>query len=72
MTTELFLAAMALIFALPWTVLTATAHRRLGGPGGAANRHGHRAGAGLLGQARPEFQRVLFTPGVVQPLNGLA
>jgi Kef-type K+ transport system membrane component KefB len=71
-TTELFLIAMTLIFAVPYAIW------RLG-------RTDHWAplvvvqivtgillGPGVLGQVFPEYHRGLFTPAVVQSLNGIA
>ena len=71
-TTELFLIAMLIIFSLPYLLW------RLG-------RTDHWAplvvvqivtgillGPGVLGQALPEVYRTVFTPAVIQSLNGIA
>ncbi len=71
-TAELFLIAMTLIFALPYAVW------RLGRTEYWAPLvvvqilTGVLLGPGVLGAAWPEMHRALFTPAVVQSLNGLA
>ena len=71
-TTELFLAAMALIFALPWAVWRLLRTDDWAPLVVVQIVMGIVLGPGLLGQAMPEFHRALFTPAVVQSLNGLA
>ena len=71
-TTELFLIAMAVIFALPYAVW------RLGRTDYWAPLvvvqivTGIVLGPGVLGAAFPEAYRTVFTPAVVQALNGIA
>lgn len=71
-TTELFLIAMAIIFAFPYLVW------RLGRTEYYAPLvvvqiiAGIVLGPGVLGAAFPEYYDFVFTPGVVQTLNGLA
>jgi Kef-type K+ transport system membrane component KefB len=71
-TTELFLIAMLVVFTLPYLVW------RLGG-----TEHwaplvvvqiitGVLLGPGVLGAARPEVYAFVFTPAVIQSLNGIA
>ncbi len=71
-TTELFLAAMALIFALPWAVWRLLRTDDWAPLVVVQIVMGIVLGPGLLGQALPEFHQALFTPAVVQSLNGLA
>ncbi len=71
-TVELFLVAMAVIFALPYAIW------RLGRTDYWAPLvvvqivTGILLGPGLFGAAFPEIYRAVFTPAVVQSLNGLA
>ena len=71
-TTELFLIAMILIFAVPYLIW------RLGRTEYWAPLvvvqiiTGILLGPGVLGQAFPDYYRGVFTPGVVQALNGIA
>jgi Kef-type K+ transport system membrane component KefB len=71
-TTELFLIAMMLIFALPWLIW------RLGRTEYYAPLvvvqilTGILLGPGVLGQAFPDYYSFVFTPGVIQSLNGIA
>ncbi|HVS12302.1 MAG TPA: cation:proton antiporter [Thermoanaerobaculia bacterium] len=71
-TTEVFLIAMAIIFAVPYLVW------RLGRTDYWAPLvvvqivAGILLGPGLLGSAFPDYYRFVFTPEVVQSLNGLA
>ena len=71
-TTELFLIAMTLIFALPYAVW------RLGRTDYWAPLvvvqiiTGILLGPGVLGQMAPDVYRSVFTPAVVQALNGIA
>ena len=71
-TTELFLIAMAIIFAVPYLVW------RLGRTDYWAPLvvvqivAGVLLGPGVLGSAFPDYYRFVFTPEVVQSLNGLA
>jgi len=71
-TTELFLIAMAVIFSLPWLVW------RLGRTDYWAPLvvvqiiAGILLGPGVLGQVAPEAYRFVFTPAVIQSLNGIA
>ncbi len=71
-TTELFLVAMVLIFAVPYLIW------RLGRTDYWAPLvvvqivTGILLGPGLLGAAFPEAYRAVFTPAVVQSLNGIA
>ena len=71
-TTELFLAAMVLIFALPWAVWRLLRTDDWAPLVVVQIVMGIVLGPGLLGQAMPEFHQALFTPAVVQSLNGLA
>ena len=71
-TTELFLIAMTLIFAVPYAIW------RLGRTDYWAPLvvvqiiTGILLGPGVLGQAFPDHHRAVFTPAVVQALNGIA
>ena len=71
-TTELFLIAMAMIFALPWLIW------RLGNTDYYAPLvviqilTGILLGPGVLGAAFPDYYHFVFTPAVVQTLNGVA
>lgn len=71
-TTELFLIAMAVIFSLPWLVW------RLGRTDYWAPLvvvqivAGILLGPGVLGRVAPEAYTFVFTPAVVQSLNGIA
>ena len=71
-TTELFLIAMAIIFSLPWLIW------RLGRTDYYAPLvvvqiiAGILLGPGLLGRVFPDYYQFVFTPAVVQSLNGIA
>ena len=71
-TTELFLIAMAIIFAVPYLIW------RIGKTDYWAPlvvvqiATGILLGPGLLGKAFPEYYAFVFTPAVVQSLNGIA
>ena len=71
-TTELFLIAMAIIFSVPWLVW------RLGRTDYYAPLvvvqiiAGILLGPGVLGRAFPDYYQFVFTPAVVQSLNGIA
>ncbi|PKO66045.1 MAG: cation/H(+) antiporter [Betaproteobacteria bacterium HGW-Betaproteobacteria-16] len=71
-TTELFLIAMAVIFSLPWLVW------RLGRTDYWAPlvvvqiMAGILLGPGVLGRVAPEAYTFVFTPAVIQSLNGIA
>lgn len=71
-TTEIFLIAMAIIFTVPYLVW------RLGGTDYFAPLvvvqiiTGILLGPGVLGWAFPEYYQFVFSPGVVQSLNGVA
>ncbi|MFT3760273.1 cation:proton antiporter [Thauera sp.] len=71
-TTELFLIAMAMIFALPWLIW------RLGNTDYYAPLvviqilTGILLGPGVLGAAFPDYYHFVFTPAVVQTLTGIA
>lgn len=71
-TTELFLIAMAIIFSLPWLIW------RLGRTDYYAPLvvvqiiTGILLGPGLLGRVFPDYYQFVFTPAVVQSLNGIA
>ena len=71
-TTEIFLIAMAITFALPYLVW------RLGGTDYFAPLvivqilSGIVLGPGLLGRAFPEYYQFVFNPQVVGSLNGIA
>ncbi len=71
-TTELFLAALALIFALPWAVWRLLRTDDWAPLVVVQIVMGIVLGPGLLGQALPDLHRALFTPAVVQSLAGLA
>lgn len=71
-TAELFLIAMAVIFGVPWLIW------RLGRTDYYAPLvvvqilTGIALGPGVLGQAFPDMHGALFTPAVIQSLNGIA
>ncbi len=71
-TTEIFLIAMLLIFAVPWLIW------RLGRTEYYAPLvvvqilTGILLGPGVLGQAFPDYYSFVFTPPVIQSLNGIA
>ena len=71
-TTEVFLIAMAIIFTVPWLIW------RLGRTDYYAPLvvvqiiAGILLGPGVLGRVVPEYYRFVFTPAVVQSLNGIA
>ena len=70
-TTELFLIAMAVIFSLPWLIW------RLGrtdywAPLVVQIVTGILLGPGVLGRVAPEAYQFVFTPAVIQSLNGVA
>ncbi|WP_234083334.1 cation:proton antiporter [Azonexus sp. R2A61] len=71
-TTEIYLLAMLLIFAVPWLIW------RLGRTDYYAPLvvvqilTGILLGPGLLGQVFPDYYRFVFTPAVIQSLNGIA
>ncbi|MFA7293511.1 MAG: cation:proton antiporter [Rhodocyclaceae bacterium] len=71
-TTECFLIAMAIIFSLPWLIW------RLGRTDYYAPLvvvqiiTGVLLGPGILGKAYPDYYQFVFTPAVVQSLNGIA
>lgn len=71
-TTELFLVAMTLIFALPWLVWRLLRTDHWAPLVVVQIVTGVVLGPGLLGQAFPELYRGIFTPAVVQSLNGIA
>jgi Kef-type K+ transport system membrane component KefB len=71
-TTELFLIAMILIFALPY-LLWRLGRTEYWAPLVVVQIiTGILLGPGVLGQAFPDAYRGVFTPGVVQALNGIA
>ena len=71
-TSELFLIAMTIIFSLPWLIW------RLGNTDYYAPLvvvqiiAGILLGPGVLGRVYPEYYQFVFTPAVVQSLNGIA
>ena len=71
-TTEVFLIALALIFALPWLIW------RLGRTEYYAPLvvvqilTGILLGPGVLGEIYPDYYNFVFSPQVVQSLNGIA
>ena len=71
-TTEIFLIAMAIIFTVPWLIW------RLGRTDYWAPLvvvqiiTGILLGPGVLGKAFPEFHQFVFSPAVIQSLNGVA
>ena len=71
-TTELFLIAMTIIFTVPWLIW------RLGRTDYFAPLvvvqiiAGILLGPGILGRAFPDYYAFVFTPGVIQSLNGVA
>ncbi len=71
-TTELFLVAMTLIFGLPWLVWRLLRTDHWAPLVVVQIVTGVVLGPGLLGQAFPELYRGIFTPAVVQSLNGIA
>jgi Kef-type K+ transport system membrane component KefB len=71
-TIELFLVAMTLIFALPWLVWRLLRTDHWAPLVVVQIVTGVVLGPGLLGQAYPEVYRGIFTPAVVQSLNGIA
>jgi Kef-type K+ transport system membrane component KefB len=71
-TLELFLAAMALIFALPWALWRLLRTDAWAPLVVVQIVMGILLGPAVLGQAFPAFHQALFTPAVVQILSGLA
>jgi Kef-type K+ transport system membrane component KefB len=71
-TTEAFLAAMVLIFAVPWLVWRLLDTDHVAPLVVVQIIMGILLGPGVLGQACPACHQAVFTPAVVQALNGLA
>lgn len=71
-TTERFLIAMLVIFALPWALWRLGRTERWAPLVVVQIVCGILLGPGLLGAAFPELYGAVFTPAVIQSLNGLA
>ena len=71
-TTELFLVAMLVIFTLPWLVWRLGRTERWAPLVVVQIVTGIALGPGVLGAAWPEAYQAVFTPAVIQSLNGLA
>ena len=71
-TTEVFLIAMAIIFYCPLFDLAAGSHRLLHAICVGTNLHWVLLGPGVLGKAFPDYYTFVFSPPVVQSLNGIA
>jgi Kef-type K+ transport system membrane component KefB len=71
-TTELFLIAMILIFALPWLIWRIGRTEYYAPLVVVQILTGILLGPGVLGQAFPDYYTFVFTPPVIQSLNGIA
>jgi len=71
-TTELFLVAMVLVFSIPWLVWRLLRTETFAPLVVVQIIAGIVLGPGVLGQAAPELHATVFTPAVIQSLNGLA
>jgi Kef-type K+ transport system membrane component KefB len=71
-TTELVLAALLIVFALPWGLWRLLRRDDWAPLVVVQIFSGILLGPGVLGQALPELHRALFTPAVVQSLSALA
>ena len=71
-TTELFLIAMMLIFAVPWLIWRIGRTEYYAPLVVVQILTGILLGPGVLGQAFPEYYQFVFTPAVIQSLNGIA
>ena len=71
-TTEVFLIAMAIIFYCSLFDLAARSHRLLRAIVGGANHDWVLLGSGILGKAFPDYYTFVFSPPMVQSLNGIA
>ncbi|MCU0958307.1 MAG: cation:proton antiporter [Hydrogenophaga sp.] len=71
-TTELFLVAMVLVFSLPWLVWRLLRTEAFAPLVVVQILAGILLGPGMLGQVAPELHATVFTPAVIQSLNGLA
>jgi Kef-type K+ transport system membrane component KefB len=71
-TTELFLIAMILIFAVPWLIWRIGRTEYYAPLVVVQILTGILLGPGVLGQAFPDYYQFVFTPAVIQSLNGIA
>lgn len=71
-TTELFLIAMMLIFAVPWLIWRIGRTEYYAPLVVVQILTGILLGPGVLGQAFPDYYQFVFTPAVIQSLNGIA
>jgi Kef-type K+ transport system membrane component KefB len=71
-TTEIFLLAMLIIFSVPWLVWRLFNTEYFAPLVVVQIIMGILLGPGVLGQWSPEYYQFVFTPAVVQSLNGLA
>ncbi|MBK8524017.1 MAG: cation:proton antiporter [Betaproteobacteria bacterium] len=71
-TTERFLIAMAIIFSLPWLVWRLARTDYYAPLVVVQIIAGILLGPGVLGRAFPDYYQFVFTPAVVQSLNGIA
>ncbi len=71
-TTERFLIAMAIIFSLPWLVWRLARTDYYAPLVVVQIIAGVLLGPGVLGRAFPDYYQFVFTPAVVQSLNGIA
>ncbi len=70
--TELFLIAMAIVFTVPYLIWRLAKTDFYAPLVVVQILTGILLGPGILGQAYPEYYRFVFTPAVVQSLNGIA
>ncbi|WP_300450964.1 cation:proton antiporter [Accumulibacter sp.] len=71
-TTEIFLIAMAIIFSLPWLIWRAGRTDYYAPLVVVQILTGIALGPGVLGRFYPDYYAFVFTPAVVQSLNGIA
>jgi Kef-type K+ transport system membrane component KefB len=71
-TTEIFLIAMILIFAVPWLIWRIGRTEYYAPLVVVQILTGILLGPGVLGQAFPDYYQFVFTPAVIQSLNGIA
>jgi len=71
-TTEIFLIAMILIFAVPWLIWRVGRTEYYAPLVVVQILTGILLGPGVLGQAFPDYYNFVFTPPVIQSLNGIA
>jgi Kef-type K+ transport system membrane component KefB len=70
--TELFLIAMAIVFTVPWLIWRVARTDYWAPLVVVQIITGILLGPGILGKAFPDYYRFVFTPAVVQSLNGIA